>query len=81
MGILKSQPSPRALNIAFFTLLALGAWSLSPVYGGAIPKSANEPHKPVDIKLSKEEHFDKEKEHNPGSPSEDICGFYDNLIG
>jgi len=74
MGILKSQPSPRALNIAFFTLLALGALSLSPVYSGAIPKSANEPHKPIDIKLSKEEHFDKEKEHNPDYDHEAFLG-------
>ena len=79
MGILKSQPSPRALNIALFTVLALGAWSISPVHGGAIPKSANEPHKPIDIKLSKEEHFDKDKEHNPGALSKDFFVVHMNI--
>jgi len=65
---------PRAQNVAFLILLALGISNLTPVHSGAIPKTANEPHKPIDIKLSKEEHFDKHQEHNPDYDHEAFLG-------
>jgi len=50
--------------------------NLSPSHGGAIPKTkaANEPHKPVDVKLSDEVHFDSNKEHNEDYDHEAFLG-------
>ena len=65
---LPSQPSLRALNLACLLLIALGVSNFSSIDAGAIPKTAQEPHKPIDRKLSEQVHFDKEQEHNEGNP-------------
>ena len=63
-----SQVFPRALNFACLAILFFAVTNLSLSKGGAIPKPkpSNEPHKPVDVKLSDEVHFDKNQEHNDG---------------
>lgn len=69
-----SRLSQRVLNFVVIIFVTIGVWSLSSVRGGAIPKTGSEPHKPIDIKLSEKEHFDKEQEHNPDYDHEAFLG-------
>jgi len=71
---LPSQPSLRALNLACLLLIALGVSNFSSIDAGAIPKTAQEPHKPIDRKLSEQVHFDKEQEHNEDYDHEAFLG-------
>ena len=75
---------PRALNVAFVLLLALGLSKWTPVVeSGAIPKAETKPHKPIDIKLSDEKHFDEAHEHNAGislAGRRDFAGRFCNCI-
>lgn len=71
---LPSQASLRALNLACLLLIALGVSNFSSIDGGAIPKTAQEPHKPIDRKLSDQVHFDKEQEHNEDYDHEAFLG-------
>lgn len=46
----------------------------SSALGGAIPKTKNEGHKPVDVKLSDQDHFDSNHEHNEEYDHEAFLG-------
>jgi len=76
MGRVASQVFPRALNFACLAILFFAVTNLSLSKGGAIPKPkpSNEPHKPVDVKLSDEVHFDKNQEHNDDYDHEAFLG-------
>lgn len=66
-----SHSFPMALNCMILLFLALS----TPSEGGAIPKvKPNEPHKPVEVKLSDEVHFDKNEEHNEDYDHEAFLG-------
>jgi len=63
------------LNVVFVLLFALGLSKWTPVVeSGAIPKAETKPHKPIDIKLSDEKHFDEAHEHNADYDHEAFLG-------
>lgn len=64
------------MALTCWILFFLAFSNLSPSQGGAIPKvkPANEPHKPVDLKLSDEVHFANDQEHNEDYDHEAFLG-------